>query len=106
MANYQIEGNLHQIMAAKQISEKFTVQEFVLHFPGNYPQYIKFQASNKALQYLKPDMVGTSVKITFDIRGREHNGNFYNNLNAWKIESIGQLPVTNSFSDDGVENPF
>ncbi len=28
------------------------------------------------------------IKVHFDLRGREWNGKFFTNLNAWRIESV------------------
>ena len=33
------------------------------------------------------------VTVTFDIRGREYNGRYFNNLQGWKIVSIGGEPT-------------
>jgi single-strand DNA-binding protein len=33
--------------------------------------------------------VGQQVTVTFDIRGREYNGRYFNNLQGWKIVAAG-----------------
>ena len=33
---------------------------------------------------------GDRVLVKFDLRGREYNGNFYVDLNAWRIEAAGE----------------
>lgn len=87
MSNYEMTGTIKRIAEAKVISDSFTVQEFILHVPGDYPQDIKFQAANKTLEYLKPELINQTVTITFDIRGRGTPKGYFNNLNAWKIQS-------------------
>ena len=80
-------GTITKIAELKVISDTFSVQEFILNVPGDYPQDIKFQVANKTLEYLKPELIGKECKITFDIRGRGVQGKgYFNNLNAWKIE--------------------
>ncbi|HBX74297.1 MAG TPA: hypothetical protein DEG86_15060, partial [Halieaceae bacterium] len=32
---------------------------------------------------------GQEVTVTFDIRGREYNGRYFNNLQGWKISAAG-----------------
>ncbi|MBU2644484.1 DUF3127 domain-containing protein [bacterium] len=110
---YEMTGTVTKIAERKQISEKFAVQDFILHIPDEkYPQDIRFQASNKALEYLKPDLIGQSAKITFDIRGRGvPQKGYFNTLAAWKIEALQQrVPeqVAQVFPDATVEDdlPF
>jgi hypothetical protein len=31
--------------------------------------------------------IGEEVEVSFDIRGNEYNGKYYNKLNAFKVES-------------------
>ena len=31
--------------------------------------------------------VGQTITVTFDIRGREYNGRYFNNLVGWKIQN-------------------
>jgi len=31
--------------------------------------------------------IGEELELSFDLRGREYNGKYYNTLNAYKIES-------------------
>ncbi len=33
------------------------------------------------------------VTVHFDIRGREHNGRYYNNLQGWKVDAVGGAPA-------------
>ena len=37
---------------------------------------------------------GQEIKVFFDIRGREYNGKYFNNLVGWKIEGFGEAVVT------------
>jgi hypothetical protein len=33
---------------------------------------------------------GERIKVSFDLRGREWNGKYLTNLNAWRIERAGE----------------
>jgi hypothetical protein len=74
-------------MDARNISDKFTVREFVVTVEdGKYPQDIILQFVNDKVNLLDSVQEGQEVTVSFDIRGREYNGRFFNNLNAWKIQ--------------------
>ena len=46
------------------------------------------------------------MAATFDIRGREYNGRYFNNLQGWKIEtepnntSVAGRPPVEAYDDD------
>lgn len=85
---FEVEGRLHRLFATEQKSSSFQTREFVLEIPdGNYPQLIKFQAVQDRCAMLDRFSEGDQVKVSFDLRGREWNGKYLTNLNAWRIES-------------------
>lgn len=85
---YKLKGKLIHKGDAKQVSEKFRVMDFVIETPDEkYPQKVQFQILNDRIQEMDKFTLGEELEITFDIRGREYNGKYYNSLNAYKIES-------------------
>jgi len=87
---FEVEGKLHRIFPTEQKSASFQAREFVLEVPdGNYPQLIKFQAVQERCGLLDNYNEGDQVKVSFDLRGREWNGKYLTNLNAWRIEQGG-----------------
>jgi single-strand DNA-binding protein len=71
----------------KEVSETYTVRDFVIEtLDGNYPQTVKFQLTQDRTGLLDPFKLGSVIEVHFDIRGREYNGNYYNNLNAWRLK--------------------
>ena len=85
---FDVEGKLHRIFPTEQKSANFAAREFVLEVPdGNYPQLIKFQAVQDRCGMLDNFNEGDQVKVSFDLRGREWNGKYLTNLNAWRIEA-------------------
>lgn len=84
--SYEATGVIVAIFPTENRSDKFSSREFVLQIPdGNYPQLIKFQAVQDRCQMLDQYAEGQQVKVHFDLRGREWNGKYLTNLNAWKI---------------------
>jgi hypothetical protein len=96
---FEVEGKLHRVFATEQKSANFAAREFVLEIPdGNYPQLIKFQAVQDRCGILDNFNEGDLVRVSFDLRGREWNGKYMTNLNAWRIE-VGTGESSGSSSD-------
>ncbi len=86
---FEVEGKLHKIFPTEQKSASFSAREFVLEVPdGNYPQLVKFQAVQERCALLDAYSEGDRVKVSFDLRGREWNGKYLTNLNAWRVERL------------------
>ncbi len=88
---YEIVGKLHKKFDTEVKTQTFQAREFVLLVEeGNYPQYIKFQLTQDRCNLLDQYEEGQLLKVHFDLRGREWNGKFFTNLNAWRLESVEQ----------------
>ncbi len=84
---FEVEGKLHKMFPTEQRSSSFQTREFVLEIPdGNYPQLIKFQAVQERCGILDNFKEGDAIKVSFDLRGREWNGKYLTNLNAWRVD--------------------
>jgi hypothetical protein len=97
MASFQQTGTVFFIDEPVQVTETFKKREFVLEVPGTYTEYIKFQTVQDKTLLLDAFNKGDTVTVHFNLRGKkyEKNGtvNFFNSLDAWKIESgEGQQP--------------
>jgi hypothetical protein len=85
---HKLKGKLILKSEPRQISDKFRVMDFVIQTPDEkYPQSIQFQVMNDRIQEMDKFTTGEEIEVTFDHRGREYNGKYYNTLNAYKIES-------------------
>lgn len=94
---FEVEGKLHRIFPTESKSTSFQAREFVLEVPdGNYPQLIKFQAVQDRCAMLDGYSEGDKVKVSFDLRGREWNGKYLTNLNAWRMEKGSEAGSTNT----------
>jgi hypothetical protein len=93
MSDSTIKGAIKLINPVKVISDKFSVREFVVTTPDEkYPQDILFQTVNDKMAVLESLGVGQQVEVSYNVRGREFNGKYYNTLDAWKIEVTGSKP--------------
>ncbi|MCD8482406.1 MAG: DUF3127 domain-containing protein [Verrucomicrobia bacterium] len=64
----------------------FTKREFVVTTDERFPQDIKLDLLKEKTDLVNGYKVGDAVTVQFDLRGREYNGRYYNDLTAWKIE--------------------
>jgi hypothetical protein len=93
MSDSTIKGAIKLINPIKVISDKFSVREFVVTTPdAKYPQDILFQTINDKMAVLESLGAGQQVEVSYNVRGREFNGRYYNTLDAWKIEVTGSKP--------------
>jgi len=93
MSESTIKGAIKLINPIKVISDKFSVREFVVTTQdAKYPQDILFQTINDKMDVLESLGVGQQVEVSYNVRGREFNGRYYNTLDAWKVEVTGSKP--------------
>ncbi len=97
----EVQGNLYKKFDTQSKTETFQIREFVLKLEGQYPQLIKFQLTQERCDILNTHNEGDSINVHFDLRGREWNGKFLTNLNAWKIDKVAAEvpPAENQAAD-------
>lgn len=89
-------GKLHVAYDTRQVSERFTKREFVVEIAdGKYPQFVLFQLTGDRCSLLDNHRVGDSVRVTFNVRGREWKSpqgetKYFNSLDVWKLEAARQ----------------
>ncbi|MBK8701728.1 MAG: DUF3127 domain-containing protein [Saprospiraceae bacterium] len=88
--NFEIEGTLHKVFDLESKTASFQTREFVITTEGTYPQFVKFQAVQDRTGIVEGLKEGDKIKVFFDIRGREWQGKYFTNLNAWKIEKVNK----------------
>jgi single-strand DNA-binding protein len=87
---YDLTGKIKVIQEAKTFDSGFTKREMVVIVEdGKYPQEINIEFVQDKVALLDNLSAGQGVTVTFDIRGREYNGRYFNNLQGWKIVMSG-----------------
>lgn len=81
----EIKGIIHKIGDIETISDKFSKREIVIKTADQYPQLISCQVSNKTIGLFDVKAEGQEVNASINIKGREHNGKYYNTIEIWKI---------------------
>ena len=83
---YKAEGKIQKIFDTEQKSATFQAREFVIEVAdGQYPQMVKFQLVQDKCDLIDGYREGEAVNVDFDLRGREWNGKYFTNLQAWRI---------------------
>lgn len=89
--SFEVEGKLHKKFDTEQKSGTFQTREFVILVEqGQYPQHVKFQLVQDRCEIIDNIDEGTNIKVYFDLRGREWQGKYFTNLQAWRVEAAGQ----------------
>ena len=94
----EIEGTLAQklpVQSGNSARGPWAKQEFILEFPdGNFTAKACFTAwGQEKVQDLGKYQVGDKVKVSFNLKSREYNGRWYNDLQIWKIAPAGTQPA-------------
>lgn len=85
--SFEIKGKLVKKFDVESKSASFQTREFVILISKeNYPQYVKFQLAQERVNLIDAYNEDDEIKVHFDLRGREWQGKYFTNLNAWKIE--------------------
>ncbi len=88
---YKAEGKVVKIFDAEQKSASFQAREFVIEVAdGQYPQMVKFQLVQDKCSLVDDYSEGDEIEVEFDLRGREWNGKYFTNLQAWRINRAGE----------------
>jgi single-strand DNA-binding protein len=97
---YDLTGKVKLIQEVMKFDSGFTKREMVVIVEdGKYPQEINLEFVQDKISLLDNLQEGQEVTVTFDIRGREYNGRYFNNLQGWKIAT----PDDRSASTSGEE---
>jgi len=85
--SFEIEGRLHKVFPTESKTETFQARDFVIEITnGNYPQFVKFQLVQDRCGIIDNFQEEEIIKVYFDLRGREWNGKYFTNLNAWRVD--------------------
>lgn len=84
----EMNGRIKLIVDTQTYESGFSKREFVITTNEQYPQEIKFELIKEKTNLLDQFDAGDEVNVQFNIRGREYQGKYYVNLQAWKLDKI------------------
>jgi hypothetical protein len=84
--SYELTGKIKLIQDEQTFASGFSKREMVVTVDdGRYPQDISLEFVKDKISLLDDLQPGQEVTVSFDIRGREYNGRYFNNLQGWKV---------------------
>lgn len=85
-----ITGTVHKMFPTEQVSDKFSKRVIVIKTPGEYPQLVPIQFTNKNIEKLDKVLTGQNAVVSYNLRGNEYKEKFYASVEGWmiKIENI------------------
>ena len=95
----ELEGTLRQklgVQSGTSARGPWAKQEFIVEFPdGNFTSQACFTAwGQDKVAELDKYQVGDRVKVSFNLKSREFNGRWYNDLQIWRIAPAGEAQPT------------
>lgn len=83
----EIKGKVHAVGQTETIgSNGFTKRQLVIETIEQYPQKVSVDFVKEKTALLDNLNVGAEVTAYINIRGNEHNGKYYVNLQGWKLD--------------------
>lgn len=95
-----LQGTIKLILEPLAFESGFTKQELILTIKdGEYSNDIKIEFLKDKTSLLLNFKVGDNVDVAVNLRGKEYNGTYYNNIVGWRIA------VNNSNAPENVPEP-
>ena len=93
MSDLKLAGTIKEIMPVEKGTSKagksWTKQSFVLDTNAEFNNIVCFNLfGDKKIEAFSKFKVNQVVEVFFNVSSREYNGNYYHNLDAWKLEVI------------------
>ena len=113
--SYELTGKLVAKYDTVQKSATFKTREFAVEKTediggGPITNYVKFQTVQDKTSIIDRINVGDEIKIYFNIKGTkwEKDGkvNYFTNLDAWRIEPLGQTGNSKGVTDTEYMEPL
>lgn len=92
--SFTVKGKLIRILnvdsGVARSGNPWKKQEFVVETHDQFPRKICFTLFNDKVSLLSGLAEGNELEVSFDVESREYNNRWYHNLNAWKVEQVGE----------------
>ena len=86
--NYEMAGTVKLLQETQTFSGGFTKREIVLNVQdGQYTQDVCIEFVQDKVTLLDAITADQKITVFFNIKGREYNGRYFNNLQGWRIET-------------------
>lgn len=89
----ELKGKLIAVLE-EQVIGNGKKKEFVIETPGDYPKKAAFELWNDKIALIDGLGLGSELNVSFNYESREHQGRWYSNGRAWKIEIINKVGLS------------
>ena len=109
---YKSKGKLVEILEIKRGTSKagkeWCNRKFVIDTGAEFKPLVAFGLfGDEKCEMISAFSIGATLEVAFNISSNEHNGNYYNNIDAWSINEIeGESTVDAIPVDDDDDLPF
>jgi hypothetical protein len=103
-----VTGKLKLVNEAQSFASGFVKREFVITTDEKYPQDLKFELVKEKVTDIDKYPIGSSIDVSFNLRGQEYQGKYFVSLQAWKIDSVGAVAEPKNYDPDNLKSdlPF
>jgi hypothetical protein len=103
-----VTGKLKLVNEAQSFASGFVKREFVITTDEKYPQDLKFELVKEKVTDIDKYPIGSSIDVSFNLRGQEYQGKYFVSLQAWKIDSVGAVAEPKNYDPDNLKDdlPF
>ena len=105
--SFKVKGKVVDLLPVQTGSSargEWKKQDFVLEVPDEqFPKKICFTLFNDKLEMIRESDKNHEVEVSFNLEGREYNGKWYHNVNAFKVERLEKTMPT---PDSQVPPPY
>lgn len=91
----EITGKVHEVGAVQEVTGTFKKRDLVVEYAENpqYPEFIKFEATQDRVNILDGLSIGEEVVVSFNLRGRPWTNKegvtmYFNTLNVWRVTKV------------------
>ena len=99
----EIKGKIKRI-GSSVVYGSTTVREMILTTEEQYPQTLSISFINDKATLLDSYGEGAVVNVAINLRGKEHNGKYYTNINGWKIGTGDEVSNSVQNADRGADD--
>ena len=102
-------GVLHNVEDVQTFPSGFQVRNFTIMSEGYNPEPITFKLTADNVSLVEGVGIGSTVRVVFQVRGREWEGRYFNNLEVRSLEAVDGANISSTpkeNTDDFIENDF
>jgi hypothetical protein len=81
-------GILHKVEEVQTFPSGFQVRNFTIMSEGYNPEPITFKLSADNVSLVEGVGIGATVRVVFQVRGREWEGKYFNNLEVRSLDAV------------------